>query len=265
MQAVHVIKIGGEIIDREAELDDFLSAFCRVEGLKILVHGGGKVASAISSKLGIKPVMVEGRRITDPETLKVITMVYAGLINKNLVTHLQNRGCAAIGLSGADAALIPAKRRKAAAVDYGLVGDIDPAGINTSFLSSLLEAGLVPVICPITYERGGGLLNTNADSVASALCIALSSCYTVNLNFCFEKKGILKDVHNKDSVMEQITENEYTEFKKSGIVSEGMLPKLENAFNSLRNGVGEVRIGMAGDIEQMVKKQKGAGTVITLG
>jgi acetylglutamate kinase len=264
MKTLHIVKIGGDIIDREHTLREFLSGFLKVEGPKILVHGGGKAASTLSERLGIQPRLVEGRRITDADTLKVITMVYAGLINKQLVAMLQNLGCASIGLSGADAALLPATRRSSAPVDYGFVGDIEPQDVNLPVLCSLIDAGLVPVICPVTYERGAGLLNTNADTVAAALAIALSACYTVNLNFCFGKKGILKDMEDENSVMEQLSEKEYLGFKKEGIVSKGMLPKLENAYRSLRNGVADVRIGQAADIELMIKKEKGAGTAITL-
>ncbi|NTV18616.1 MAG: acetylglutamate kinase, partial [Bacteroidales bacterium] len=202
----------------------------------------GILASEISAKLGIETKMHNGRRITDAETLKVCTMVYAGWINKSIVAQLQKIGCNSLGLSGADAGVIPAKRRSPDPVDFGFVGDISPDEINTGILVSLLGRGITPVFCAITHDRNGSLLNTNADTMASGIAVALSGSYYTRLIFCFEKEGVLYDPKDEKSVIPLITKESYARLKNEGVVSEGMLPKLDNAFFALERGVSEVYI-----------------------
>jgi len=242
MRELTIIKIGGNVVEKPMELESFLKKFSNLPQPKILVHGGGNYATELSAKLGIKVTMLDGRRITDAETLKLVTMVYAGMINKTVVSLLQKFGCNAIGLSGADGDIIPGVRRSSHPIDWGLVGDIQPSNINTSLLSSLMGRGLVPVFCPITHDRNGSLLNTNADTVASSLAVALSSDYSVRLIYCFEKEGVLSDPENKGSLMPLITRETFTYLQRKGAISHGMIPKLENAFSALENGVSEVVI-----------------------
>jgi acetylglutamate kinase len=193
MKTLNIIKIGGNIVDDEATLSDFIDRFKAVDGPKILVHGGGKIASKISRQLGIEPRMEQGRRVTCVDTLKVTTMVYAGLINKNITAVLNSRDVKAMGLCGADLFLIPSERRKPGIVDYGFVGDVLTEQINITALQLLLENGIVPVIAPITSDLTGQLLNTNADTIASSLAVALAVLYDVNLVFGFEKEGVMHD------------------------------------------------------------------------
>lgn len=240
---INVVKIGGNIIDNPADLDDFLQEFAAIEGSKILVHGGGKEATRLSSTLGIATNMIEGRRVTDRATLNVVTMVYAGLINKRIVSKLQALGCDAVGLSGADGNLIPASKRPAKPIDYGFVGDIDAADVSDRFLSVLLGNGYVPVICAICHDVNGTLLNCNADSVANAIAVAASRIDTTVLSFRFEKAGVLTDVGDPDSVIPSITEDSFKELKAAGAVAAGMIPKISNALDSALHGVKEVRIG----------------------
>ncbi|MDD4293127.1 MAG: acetylglutamate kinase, partial [Bacteroidales bacterium] len=230
------------VVDNPESLSKFLLMFNKIEAPKILIHGGGILASEISAKLGIETKMHNGRRITDAETLKVCTMVYAGWINKSIVAQLQKIGCNSLGLSGADAGVIPAKRRSPDPVDFGFVGDISPEEINTGVLVSLLGRGITPVFCAITHDRNGSLLNTNADTMASGIAVALSGSYYTRLIFCFEKEGVLYDPKDEKSVIPLITKESYTRLKNEGVVSEGMLPKLDNAFFALERGVSEVYI-----------------------
>lgn len=248
MKPLYVIKIGGNVIDNSENLYNFLNDFAGIEGHKILIHGGGKLATDLSHTMGIEPKMVEGRRITDIETLRIVTMVYAGLINKNIVAQLQRFECNAIGLTGADANLIRANRRPVKEIDYGFVGDLHEGSVAGNKLSDILKAGLIPVFSAITHDGEGQLLNTNADTIASAIAIALSSIYRVSLVYCFEKKGVLTDVADDESVIRQISSLEFDKLKADGIIAGGMLPKLENAFKAINSGVNEVYIGKSDEL-----------------
>lgn len=261
MENLHIIKIGGNILDDEGKLLTFLKNLISVQGKKILVHGGGKLASTLSVKLGIEPKMHNGRRITDLETVRVVTMVYAGWINKSIVAELNSFGANAIGLSGADAKIIPAEKRPVRDIDYGFAGDILQEKVNGKFLAQLLDSNMLPVIAPITADSQGQLLNTNADTIASALAVALADSYEVNLIYCFEKKGVLLDVSKDDSVISDLDKNRFAELKTKGIIDKGMLPKLENAFDALDKGVQRVLIGHADDIVSLTEK-KHEGTLI---
>lgn len=248
MEQLTVIKIGGNVIDNSANLHRFLLDFTALPGHKILVHGGGKVATDLGVSLGVEAKIVEGRRITDIETLRIVTMVYAGLINKNMVAQLQAKGCNAIGLSGADGNIIQAVKRPVVTIDYGFVGDLQENSVDTNTLSSLLKANLTPVLCAITHDGDGQLLNTNADTIASAVAVAMSAAYETSLVYCFEKKGVLKDVDDDTSLVKEIRSNEFEGLKEAGIVSGGMIPKLHNAFEAIKSGVNAVYIGKADEL-----------------
>lgn len=256
MKSLKVIKIGGNVIDNPESLQQFIADFAMLQGPKILVHGGGKIATKLAEDLGIKSKMLEGRRITDVESLKVVTMVYAGLINKNIVAGLQSENCNAIGLSGADGNMIRATRRLpqkvlsggedlGEAVDYGFVGDLDESSIDRKGLYKLLEAGFTPVFSAITHDGKGQLLNTNADTIASAISIAMSVEYETSLIFCFEKAGVLMDVEDESSVIKSIDQHYYNELKLQGIINDGMIPKMDNSFEAINKGLKEVYIGKA--------------------
>ena len=249
-----IIKIGGNIIDDEVKLAAFLDAFGAVQGKKILVHGGGKLATKVAEGLGIKQQMVEGRRITDAETLGVVTMVYAGTINKNIVAQLQARHCDAIGLSGADGNSILAHKRVHATTDFGYVGDVD--SVNTSLL--LLDKTLV--FSPITHDGKGQLLNTNADTIAQELARGLSATFDISLVYSFEKSGVLLDAEDDATVINRIGAAYYQELKDKKLIFAGMIPKLDNAFAALRSGVGKVIIGRAEELPLLLAGQ--AGTTI---
>jgi acetylglutamate kinase len=246
-QKLLIAKVGGNIIEQPEQRSNFIKAFSRLSTPKLLIHGGGKTASNIAEKLGIPVQMVDGRRITDKETLDVVTMVYAGLVNKNIVAELQVAGCNALGLTGADSGIVIAHKREAGTVDYGYAGDIDH--VNGLRLTNFLNQGLVPVIAPLTLNLQGGLLNTNADTMASAISLALCNTYEVVLLYCFEKKGVLQDPEVDASVISSLNPDQYNQLKKEGIISKGMIPKLDNAFNALRNGVSRVIICHAEDIQ----------------
>ncbi|GAB3723133.1 acetylglutamate kinase [Hymenobacter agri] len=248
-----IFKIGGGIIDREADLIEFVRLFARIAGPKILVHGGGKGASDMLQRLGIAPQMMNGRRITDAATLDIVTMFYAGKTNKQLVAALQARGVNALGLSGADGNVIVAEKRLVRDVDYGFVGDLSEASVNAGMIQAFLGLGLTPVFCAINHDGHGQLLNTNADTIAASLAKALSKEYDVALHFCFEKRGVLADVSDDNSVIEKITLANYGELKESGIIADGMLPKLENAFEALQFGVRKVVIEHALHINEDLK------------
>lgn len=254
-QELHIIKIGGNVIDNSENLYHFLKDFTALDGYKILVHGGGKVATQLSETLGIEPKLVDGRRITDIETLRVVTMVYGGLINKNIVAQLQRYGNNAIGLTGADGNFIRAKKRPVKTIDYGFVGDIDETSIDPNNISRLMEAGFTPVFCAITHDGDGQLLNTNADTIASALAVALSGLYETTLIYCFEKKGVLQDINDEESLIRDIDPDRYEELKKQQIIHSGMLPKLDNAFTAINCGVKAVIIGKSDDLGQLKHKQ----------
>ena len=265
MEKVYIIKIGGNVIDNPQALEKFLHDFSAVEGAKILVHGGGKLATDLASQLNIPQQMINGRRITDAETLKVTTMVYAGLINKQLVASLQAKGINAIGLSGADGNSIQSTKRKAAEIDYGFVGDLHAKSVNAELIASLLKLNIVPVFSAITHDTNGQLLNTNADTIASALAVALSPMYSVQLNYCFEKKGVLKNVEDDDSVIETMTPENYKTLLNEGIISKGMIPKLDNAFEAIRNGVKSVVIAHSNDLLNTTHENRHAGTRLIAG
>ncbi|MES2274672.1 MAG: acetylglutamate kinase [Bacteroidota bacterium] len=251
MQTLYIIKIGGNVIDNSENLHKFLKDFTQLKGHKILVHGGGKVATQLSETLGIEAKLVDGRRITDIETLRVVTMVYGGLINKNIVAQLQRYGNNAIGLTGADGNLIKAKKRLVKTIDYGFVGDLDDDSVDAKGISSLLEAGFTPVFSALTHDGEGQMLNTNADTIASALAVGLSALYTTTLIYCFEKKGVLKDIDDEDSLIRDINPERYDELKAAGIIHSGMLPKLDNAFKAIDFGVQAVIIGHADDLGKL--------------
>lgn len=252
-----IIKIGGNIIDQPEALSRFLERFASLRGHKILVHGGGKIATRMAADLGIEAKLVAGRRITDESMLRVVTMVYAGLTNKQVVAGLQAHGCNALGLSGADGNSIRVVKRPVTEIDYGFVGDILPGSVDTDTISTLLDGGFVPVFSAITHDGHGQLLNTNADTIASALAVALSSRYRTSLVFCFEKQGVLRDVNDEGSVIAEIRAGEFESLKASGIVADGMVPKLHNAFEAIAKGVDEVCIGHADDLHLLHDKQFG--------
>lgn len=262
MKKLHIIKIGGNVIDNAIALENFLSDFARIDALKILVHGGGKLATELAEKMNVPQTMVNGKRITDAETLKIATMVYAGLINKQIVALLQAKGVNTIGLSGADGNSIKTTKRKKGEIDYGFVGDITSESVNINFISTLLDSGVTPVFSAITHDGDGQLLNTNADTIASAIAMALSKKYEVQLNYYFEKKGILKNVDDDNSVISSITKNEYVNLLSQGVISKGMIPKLDNAFEAIKNGVGSVVIAHSNDILETVNNKKNAGTTL---
>lgn len=248
MQQLSVIKIGGNVIDNPELLDKFLQDFAAVKGAKILVHGGGKIASKLATDLGIEAKLVDGRRITDEKTIDVVTMVYAGLINKKIVAKLQAINCNALGLSGADGNALRAKKRPVTEIDYGFVGDIPNDAVNIRLLNQLLVDGFMPVFCAITHDGKGQLLNTNADTIASSLAAALSSHYECSLLYCFEKKGVLKDVNDDNSIIREIPSSSFLALQQQGVISDGMIPKIKNAFDAIENGVKDVFIGSSGDL-----------------
>lgn len=251
MKQLTVIKIGGNVIDNSEKLHQFLVDFTALPGDKILIHGGGKIATELGTSLGIEPKLVDGRRITDIETLRVVTMVYGGLINKNMVAQLQARGCNAIGLSGADGNVVKAVKRPVKEINFGFVGDLDENSVSVTTLDSLLKSNLVPVLCAITHDGDSQLLNTNADTIASAVAVAMSAVYDTRLVYCFEKKGVLKDVEDENSLVTEIKREDFERLQTEGIVSGGMIPKLHNAFEAIRQGVKAVYIGKADELSQI--------------
>lgn len=242
---LHIIKIGGNVIDDDVQLQSFLEKFAALQGKKILVHGGGKIATRIAADLGIEAKLIDGRRITDKPMLDVTTMVYAGLTNKHVVSSLQKYGCDALGLCGADGNTIKAIKRPVKNIDYGYVGDILVDSVNSLNIKKFLEAGFTPVFSAITHNGLGQLLNTNADTIASALAVSLAKIYETKLIYCFEKNGVLSDIGDPESVFKFIKAAEFEKLKKENIIYEGMIPKLENAFDALRKGVKNVYIGNA--------------------
>jgi len=255
---LYVIKIGGNIIDNEVKLAAFIKDFAAVDGLKVLVHGGGKLATKLAADLGIEQQMIDGRRITDAATLKIVTMVYAGAINKNVVAQLQANGCDAIGLTGADGNAIKAHKRNHPTIDYGFVGDVDE--VNTGLLKNLLEQNIAVVLAPITHDGNGLLLNTNADTIAQEAAKALSSIYEVELIYSFEKSGVLMDAEDDTSVIPSINPTTYRELKEKQVIFAGMIPKLDNAFAAINSGVSKVIIGKAEQLQQLITGE--AGTTI---
>lgn len=255
METLSVIKIGGNIIDNEATLSSFLKSFASTPGKKILVHGGGKLATKLASQLEIPQQLVDGRRITDADTLKVVTMVYAGYINKNIVARLQSYGCNSIGLCGADGNAIQAHKRNHPNMDYGFVGDIDI--INVPLFKNLLSQDISIVMAPITHDKNGQLLNTNADTIAQEIAKGLAAHYDVSLIYSFEKAGVLLDANDNETVIRFLTPGYYSELKDKNLVFAGMLPKLDNAFAALDSGVTKVIIGQADHLEQLIAGNQG--------
>lgn len=242
METVKVVKIGGNVVDNPEALARFVSDFVKLPGRKILVHGGGKEATRMSARLDIPTTMIEGRRVTTRETLDVVTMVYAGLVNKRIVSMLQAAGCNALGLTGADANAITATRRPANPIDYGFVGDIAPEGVSSELISSLLDAGITPVYCAITHDGHGTLLNCNADTIASSVAVGASRIAPTELIFCFEQPGVMEDIERPDSLIPLITPDIYADLRARGVVNKGMIPKIDNAFKAISSGVKSVTI-----------------------
>jgi acetylglutamate kinase len=241
MKTLKVIKIGGNIINNEVGLLSFLKGFSRLNGPKILVHGGGKLASDLSNKMNIPVQLIDGRRVTNAETLDIITMVYAGKINKNIVAKLQSFGCNSVGFTGADGNTIIANKRSETPINYGFAGDI--VKVDISILKILINNNITNIFSAISHDEKGQLLNTNADTIASELAIAFSNDYKVELYYCFEKKGVLQHTNDENSVIKKINNQTYIELKKSNIISEGMIPKLDNCFYALDHNVSKVCIG----------------------
>lgn len=247
MEKLTVIKVGGKIVEEPETLDRLLTDFSALPGYKVLVHGGGRSATQLAARLGIESHMVNGRRITDAETLKVVTMVYGGLVNKNIVAGLQAKGVNAIGLTGADMDVIRSVKRPVQEVDYGFVGDVKR--VNTDLLASLIHQGVVPVMAPLTHDGAGHLLNTNADTIAGETAKALARHFEVTLVYCFEKKGVLRDADDDDSVIPVITPELFRQYVDEGIIQGGMIPKLENSFSAVAAGVQQVIITLATAID----------------
>ena len=253
--ALFVVKIGGNIIDDSNALDIFLDQFATIKEPKILIHGGGKLATEMASTLHIPQQMIDGRRITDDATLKVVTMVYAGFINKNIVAKLQAKTCDAIGLTGADGNIIVAKKRIVKDIDYGFVGDV--VQVNNPFIKKILDNNNTPVIAPITHDGTGQLLNTNADTIANEIAKAMAEDYDVQLIYCFDKKGVLANLNDENSVIKLITKENFDALKKDTIVHEGMIPKIENALQAVGAGVQSVSIGHGFELNEMIKGEAG--------
>lgn len=246
MEKLTLIKVGGKIVEEPDTLRDLLEAFARISGHKVLVHGGGRSATKVASRLGVESVMVNGRRVTDAEMLKIVTMVYGGLVSKNIVAGLQALSVNALGMTGADMNIIVSEKRPVKDVDYGFVGDVK--AVRGDMLTTLIRAGVVPVLAPLTHDGKGQLLNTNADTIAGEAAKALASYFDVTLVFCFEKKGVLRDENDDDSVIPVINKTQFEQYVKDGIVQGGMIPKLENAFQAIDAGVKEVIITRADSI-----------------
>ena len=255
MEKLTVVKVGGKIVEEEATLHQLLHDFSAIEGYKVLVHGGGRSATKLASQLGIESKMVNGRRITDAETLKVVTMVYGGLVNKNIVAGLQALQVNALGLTGADMNIMRSEKRPVAEVDYGFVGDVKE--VNADLLASLIRQGIVPVLAPLTHDKEGHMLNTNADTIAGEAAKALAKYFDITLMFCFEKKGVLMDENDDESVIPEIDRNAFEKYVEEGIIQGGMIPKLENAFQAIDAGVRQVVITKASEIKL------GKGTVVS--
>lgn len=241
METLNIVKVGGNIIDDEAALEKFLSQFSKIKGPKVLVHGGGKLATKLAKDMNVPVNMIDGRRITDAETLDIITMVYAGKINKNIVAKLQANNCDAVGFTGADGNSIVSIKRPVKKIDYGYVGDVKK--VNTKTINLLLQGGITPVFCAITHDSNGQLLNTNADTIASELAIGMSKLYQTELYYCFEKDGVLLSVDDDDSVIDYMDSGTYETLKIQDKFSDGMIPKLENCYYALSEGVYRVIIG----------------------
>ncbi len=251
-QKLLVAKIGGNIIENETALATFLQDFAKIEGPKILVHGGGKSATKLAAKLGVKTEMIDGRRITSAASLDIVVMTYAGLINKTVVSGLQKYDCNALGLTGADANVITAQKRPVQFVDYGFVGDVTQ--VNGRMINGLTTLGITPVFCAVTHDQQGQLLNTNADTIAAEIAAVMSAFYEVSLFYCFELKGVLENIEDKDSVIEHIDLEKYSALREAKIIADGMLPKLQNCFEALQKNVMKVHIANADFIKDPTTK-----------
>jgi acetylglutamate kinase len=257
MENLTLIKVGGKIVEDENTLNALLTDFSMIDGAKILVHGGGRLATKMAEQLGVESRMIEGRRITDEETLRIVTMVYAGLVNKNIVARLQALGINAIGLTGADMNVMSSEKRPVKDIDYGFVGDVKE--VNAEALSMLLRNSFIPVLSPLTHDKKGHLLNTNADTIAGEAAKALAKLFDVTLVFCFEKSGVLLDENDDNSLIPRINREMFEKYKKEGIIQGGMIPKLENSFQAVDSGVKQVIITKASEING------GKGTIISNG
>ena len=260
-ELLYIIKTGGNVIDNAESLNNFLLDFSSIKEKKILVHGGGKIATGIGDKLGIQSKYVDGRRITDSETIDLVTMVYGGLVNKKIVATLQSMQCNAVGLSGADANVLPAKKRPVKTIDYGWVGDVDSDEINTDIWQLFLENNITPVVSSLTHDREGHILNTNADTIASVLAVSLANLFEVKLIFCFEKNGVLLDVNDEGSTLPQMNNKSYIELKEDKKLFAGILPKIDNAFDAVSRGVSCVVIGNSNHLLQLINEESGTKIV----
>ena len=250
-----MIKVGGKIVEEENTLRQLLKDFAAIEGHKVLVHGGGRSATKLAAELGVETKMVNGRRITDADMLRIVTMVYGGLVNKNIVAKLQALGVNALGLTGADMNLIRSEKRPVKEVDYGYVGDVKE--VNAELLAGLIKQGIVPILAPLTHDKEGHLLNTNADTIAGEAAKALAKYFEITLMFCFEKKGVLMDENDDESVIPEIDREAFKKYVDEGIIQGGMIPKLENAFQAIDAGVRRVVITQASEINN------GTGTIVS--
>lgn len=248
MEKLTLIKVGGGVVEEPESLQELLSLFSQIPGNEVLVHGGGRSATRMAAQLGIETKMVNGRRITDLEMLKVVTMVYGGLVNKNVVAGLQALGVNALGLTGADMNVMLSEKRPVKNVDYGYVGDVKQ--VQADSLAALIERGIVPVLAPLTHDGKGNILNTNADTIAGEAAKALARYFDVTLVFCFEKNGVLRDADDDNSVIPQMNESDFRNYVAQGVVQGGMIPKLENAFQAIAAGVKEVVITKASHLGQ---------------
>ena len=255
MEKLVLIKVGGKIVEEENTLRQLLKDFAAIEGHKVLVHGGGRSATKLAAELGVETKMVNGRRITDADMLRIVTMVYGGLVNKNIVAKLQALGVNALGLTGADMNLIRSEKRPVKEVDYGYVGDVKE--VNAELLAGLIKQGIVPILAPLTHDKEGHLLNTNADTIAGEAAKALAKYFEVTLMFCFEKKGVLMDENDDESVIPEINREAFKKYVDEGIIQGGMIPKLENAFQAIDAGVRRVVITQASEINN------GRGTIVS--
>ena len=255
MEKLVLIKVGGKIVEEENTLRQLLKDFAAIEGHKVLVHGGGRSATKLAAELGVETKMVNGRRITDADMLRIVTMVYGGLVNKNIVAKLQALGVNALGLTGADMNLIRSEKRPVKEVDYGYVGDVKE--VNAELLAGLIKQGIVPILAPLTHDKEGHLLNTNADTIAGEAAKALAKYFEVTLMFCFEKKGVLMDENDDESIIQEIDREAFKKYVDEGIIQGGMIPKLENAFQAIDAGVRRVVITQASEINN------GTGTIVS--
>lgn len=246
-----LVKVGGKVVENPSALNQLITDLSNVEGRKVLVHGGGVLATKTASALGIETTMVEGRRVTDDKMIDVVTMVYAGLVNKRVVSLLQSKGTNAIGLCGADMNVILSDKRPVKTVDYGWVGDVKK--VDGKALSSLIESGVVPVLAPLTHDGQGHILNTNADTIAAETAKGLAAYYDVTLVFCFEKQGVLADANDDNSVIASLNHQQYEAYKSEGVITDGMIPKLDNAFSTIENGVKEVVITHANSLNDLTQ------------